>query len=128
LGPWPGYTEKPINGDPIPARGLTGGEGKVGEKVQELTAVTGVAGVEEERGRGGESPVDRGGRRSFEGGDGVPVAGGQESGGEVARKLPRGDVVLVVCLAGAERWRSLGMTVRPSSGGVELTGAVVRLF
>jgi hypothetical protein len=31
-------------------RGLTGGEGKVGEKVQELTAVMGVAGVEEERG------------------------------------------------------------------------------
>jgi hypothetical protein len=31
-------------------RGLTGGKGKVGEKVQELMAVTGVAGVEEERG------------------------------------------------------------------------------
>jgi hypothetical protein len=31
-------------------RGLTGGKGKVGEKVQELTTVTGVAGVEEERG------------------------------------------------------------------------------
>jgi hypothetical protein len=30
-------------------RGLTGGEGKVGEKVQELMAVRGVAGVEEER-------------------------------------------------------------------------------
>jgi hypothetical protein len=50
LGPWPGFTEKPIASDRIPARGLTGGEGKVGEKVQELTAVTGVAGVEEERG------------------------------------------------------------------------------
>jgi hypothetical protein len=34
-------------------RGLTGGKGKVGEKVQELTAVTGVAGVEEERGSKG---------------------------------------------------------------------------
>jgi hypothetical protein len=50
LDPWPGFTEKPIDGDQIPARGLTGGEGKVGEKVQELTAVTRVAGVEEERG------------------------------------------------------------------------------
>jgi hypothetical protein len=30
--------------------GLTGGKEKVGEKVQELTAVTGVVGVEEERG------------------------------------------------------------------------------
>jgi hypothetical protein len=50
LGPWPGFTEKPIDGDQIPARALTGGEGKVGEKVQELMVVTGVAGVEEERG------------------------------------------------------------------------------
>jgi hypothetical protein len=30
--------------------GLTGDEGKVGEKIQELTAVTRVAGVEAERG------------------------------------------------------------------------------
>jgi hypothetical protein len=30
-------------------RKLTGGEGKVGEKFQELTAVMGVAGVKEER-------------------------------------------------------------------------------
>jgi hypothetical protein len=36
-------------------------------------------------------------------GNGVPVAGGQESGGEVARKFPRGDVVLMVCVAGTER-------------------------
>jgi hypothetical protein len=48
-------------------------------------------------------------RRTEEGGggprdvDGVPVAGGQESGGEVARELPRDDVVLVVCLAGAKK-------------------------
>jgi hypothetical protein len=40
--------------------------------------------------------------------DGVPVAGVLEDGGEVARKLPRDDVVLVVCLAGAERRRSGG--------------------
>jgi hypothetical protein len=51
------------------------------------------------------------------GGDGVSVAGGQDSGEEVARKLPRGDVVLVVCLAGAERRRSGRTTVRPSGGG-----------
>jgi hypothetical protein len=50
LGPWPGYTENPIDDDRIPPRGFTGGEGQVGEKVQELTAVTGVAGVGEERG------------------------------------------------------------------------------
>jgi hypothetical protein len=39
----------PIGGNQISARWLTGSEGKVGEKVQELTAVTGVAGVGEER-------------------------------------------------------------------------------
>jgi hypothetical protein len=39
----------------------------VGEKVQGLTAVTGVAGVGEERDRGGVSTANRGGRRSFEG-------------------------------------------------------------
>jgi hypothetical protein len=40
-----------------------------------------------------------------------------EGDGEVARKLPRGDVVLVVCLAGAERGWSIWTTVRPSGGG-----------
>jgi hypothetical protein len=51
------------------------------------------------------------------GGDGVPMAGGQESGGEVARQLPRDDMVLVVCLAGAERRRSGRTMARPSGGG-----------
>jgi hypothetical protein len=48
---------------------------------------------------------------------GVLVAGGQESGGEVARKLPRDDVVLMVCLTGAERQWIVGTTVRLSGGG-----------
>jgi hypothetical protein len=51
------------------------------------------------------------------GGDGVLMAEVLEGSGEVARKLPRGDVVLVVCLAGAKRRRSIGTTVRPSGGG-----------
>jgi hypothetical protein len=59
-------------------------------------------------GAGGGAPRDD---------DGVPVAGVQESGGEVARKLPRDDVVLVVCSAGAERQRSIGTTARPSGSG-----------
>jgi hypothetical protein len=50
-------------------------------------------------------------------GDGVPVAGVPEGGGKVARKFPRGDVVLVVCLAGAKRRWSAGTTARPSGGG-----------
>jgi hypothetical protein len=48
------------------------------------------------------------------GGDGVPVAGGQESGGEVARKIPHDDVVLMVHLARAERRWIVGTTARPS--------------
>jgi hypothetical protein len=59
-------------------------------------------------GAGGRAPRDN---------DGVPVAGGQESGEEVARKLPRGDAVLVVCLAGAKRQWIVGTTARPSGGG-----------
>jgi hypothetical protein len=49
--------------------------------------------------------------------DSVPVAGGQESGGGVARKLPRDDVVLMVGLAGARGQWIAGTTVRPSGGG-----------
>jgi hypothetical protein len=45
------------------------------------------------------------------------MAGVPEGGREVARKLPRGDVVLVVCLAGVERGWSTGTTARPSGGG-----------
>jgi hypothetical protein len=48
-----------------------------------------------------------------------------EGGGEMARKLPRGDVVLVVCLAGADRGWSVGTTARLSGGGARVTGAVV---
>jgi hypothetical protein len=51
------------------------------------------------------------------GGDGVLVAGEQESGGEVARKLPLDDMVLMVCLAGVERQWIVGTTARPSGGG-----------
>jgi hypothetical protein len=41
-----------------------------------------------------------------------------EGGGEVVEELPRGDVVLTVCLAGAKRLCIGGLTVRPSGGGV----------
>jgi hypothetical protein len=36
-------------------------------------------------------------------GVGIPVAGVPEGGGEVARELPRDDVMLMVHLAGAKR-------------------------
>jgi hypothetical protein len=62
-------------------------------------------------GAGGGAPRDDGS---------VPVAGVQESGRELARKLPRDDVVLVVCLAGAERRQSVGTTARPSGGGARV--------
>jgi hypothetical protein len=98
-------------------RGFTGGEGQVRGKVQELTAVTGVAGVEAERGCGGVSTANRDGRRSSEGGGGVLVAGVPEGGEEAAGKLLRDDVVLLVPLAGAEGLCSGKSTVRPSGGG-----------
>jgi hypothetical protein len=56
----------PIGRDQILTRGLTGSLGKVGEKVQGLTAVTGVAGIGEERDRGCVSTANRGGRRCSE--------------------------------------------------------------
>jgi hypothetical protein len=40
-----------------------------------------------------------------------------EGSGEVAKKLLRDDMVLAVCLAGAERGWSAGTTARLSGGG-----------
>jgi hypothetical protein len=65
-------------------------------------------------GAGGGAPRDD---------DSVPVAEGQESSGEVDRKLPRGHAVLVVCLAGAKRQWIVGTTVRPSGGGSSSSSA-----
>jgi hypothetical protein len=79
--------------------------------------VTGVAGVGEERDRGGLLTANRAGGGAPRDIDGVPVAEGQESGREVARKLPGDDVVLMVCLAGARRQWIAGTTARPSGGG-----------
>jgi hypothetical protein len=107
----------PISGDQIPTRGLTGGEGKVRGKVQELTRsrewpVFGkrgtVAAYRRRTETGGGSPRDV---------VGVPVAGGQEGSGGIARKLPQDDVVLMVGLAGARgQWIAV-TTTRPSDGG-----------
>jgi hypothetical protein len=49
--------------------------------------------------------------------DGVPVARLLESGGGVARKLLRNNVVLLVLLVGVEGLCSVRSTVRPSGGG-----------
>jgi hypothetical protein len=67
IGPWPGVTEGADRRRPNPARGLTGDEGQVRGNVQGLTEVTGVAGVEEEKGLGGLIDGERGRRRSSEG-------------------------------------------------------------
>jgi hypothetical protein len=74
IDPWPGYIGNPISADQIPVRGLIGDEGQVGENIQGLTAVSGVAGVEAERGYGGVSTAKPSGRRRCSGGWGV---GGQ---------------------------------------------------
>jgi hypothetical protein len=63
IGHWPGVTDGADRQRPNPARGLTSGEGRVRGNVQGLTAVSGVAGVGEERGRGGVTTTNRGGRQ-----------------------------------------------------------------
>jgi hypothetical protein len=80
LGPWPDYTGSPIDADQIPARELTGGEGQVRGNAQGLTAVSGVAGVGEERGRGGVTTTNRGGRWRSEGRR--RRSGGRREGGQ----------------------------------------------
>jgi hypothetical protein len=56
-------------------------------------------------------------QRGFVDSGGVPVAGVQESGGEVAGKLLREDVVLMVSLLRVERWRSVRTAASRSGGG-----------
>jgi hypothetical protein len=89
----------------------------VGEKVQELTVDSGVAGTEEGRCRDGGSTEDRAGAARSRGDGGIPAAEVQEGDGKVARKLLRIDVVLVVSSVRAKRGRSVGTTMRPSGGG-----------
>jgi hypothetical protein len=98
-------------------RRTTGGEGEVGENVQELTAGSGVAGIEAGRCGDGGSTEDQADVVRSRGGGGVPVVGVQEGGEEVVRKLPRVDVVLVVSSVRTERGRSGWTTARPSGGG-----------
>jgi hypothetical protein len=91
-----------------------------------------VAGIEEGWYGDGGSMEDRAGAARSRDGGGVPVARVQEGDEEVARKLPRVDVVLVVSSVRAKRERSGGMTVteqrrwtgRPAyhSGGVSASG------
>jgi hypothetical protein len=93
---------------------ITGSEEEVGEKVQELTAGSGVAGILEGRCGDSGSTEDRAGGARSRGGGGVLTAGVQEGSEEEARKLPRVDVVLVVSSVRANRGWSGGTTVRPS--------------
>jgi hypothetical protein len=68
--------------------------------------VSGVAGVEAERGCGGVSTAEPRGRGAPRGVDGVPVAGVPEGGGRVARKL-----------LWVEGLCSVESTAMPSGGG-----------
>jgi hypothetical protein len=68
LSPWTDYTGSLIDADQISVRELTSGEGQVRGNAQGLTAVTGVAGIEAERGCGGVSTAKPSGWRSSEGG------------------------------------------------------------
>jgi hypothetical protein len=74
----------------------------VGEKVQELMAGSGVAGIEEGRWGDGGSTEDRASAARFQGSGGVPAVRVQEGSEEVARKLLHVDVVLGVSSVRAE--------------------------
>jgi hypothetical protein len=64
----------------------------------------------------GGSTEDRAGVVRSRGGSGVPAAGVQEGGEEVARKLLRVDVVVVVSSVRAKRGWSGRTMARPSGG------------
>jgi hypothetical protein len=89
----------------------------VGEKVQELTAGSGMAGIEDGRCRDGGLTEDQVGAARSKGGIGVPAVGVQEGDGKMAGKLLRVDEVLVVSSVRAKRGRSIGTTVKLSGGG-----------
>jgi hypothetical protein len=88
----------------------------VGEKVQELTAGSGVAGIEGGSCRDGGSMEDRAGAARSRGDGGVSVVEVQEGDGKMASKLLHVDVVLVVSSVRAKRGRSVRTTVKPSGG------------
>jgi hypothetical protein len=83
-----------------------------------------VVGAEAGRCCSSVTAANRGGRRSSEGVDGVPVARVPEGGEEVVEKLLRGDVVLTGCSAGARRWRISGSMTKPSGGGARSSPAL----
>jgi hypothetical protein len=85
--------------------------------VRIITAGSGVARVEEGRCGDGGSTENRAGVARSRGSSGIPAARVQEGGKEVARKLPRIDVVLVVSSMRAKKGQSGGTKVRPSGGG-----------
>jgi hypothetical protein len=78
-----------------------------------------VAGIEEGRYGDSGSTENRAGAARSRGGGGVLAAGVQEGGEEVAIKLPRVYVVLVVSSVRAKRGRSGLTTVTPNGGGEE---------
>jgi hypothetical protein len=76
-----------------------------------------VAGIEAGRCGDDGSTEDQGDAVSSRGGGGVPAAGVQEVDEEVAGKLLRVDVVLVVSSVRAKKRRSGGTTVKSIGGG-----------
>jgi hypothetical protein len=83
-----------------------------------------VVGAEAGRCCSSVTAANRGGRRSSEGVDGVPVARVPKGGGEVVEKLLRGDVVLTRCSAGARRGRISRSTTTSSGGGARNSPAL----
>jgi hypothetical protein len=94
-------------------RRLTGDEGKVGKKVQELTADLGVAGIVVGKLGGGGSTRYRAGALRFRG-----------RRWKLVRDLWRADVVLMVLLAKEEKGWNFGSTRIRTAAESEIAGAM----
>jgi hypothetical protein len=105
-------------------RRLTGDEGKVGRKVQELMADLGVVRIVEGKLRGGGSTRCRAGAARSRGRrrcSGDWSAGRQR---KLVRELQHGDVVLIVLLAKEEKGWNFGSTRIRTAAESEITDAM----
>jgi hypothetical protein len=103
-------------------RRLIGSEGKVGKKVQELTADLGVVGIVEGKLGGGSSTRNKAGAVRFRGRRWC-FGNWSEGEGKLIRELRCGDVVLMVLLAKEEKGWNFGSTRIRTAAESEIAGA-----
>jgi hypothetical protein len=121
-------TGEQIDDDQIRRGGSSAARGKWGKMTRDSRRSWGWSGLRQ----GGAEVAYR--RRTEAAGraprrvDGIPVARVPEGGEEVARKLLRVDVLLLVPLAGVKRLCISGSTARPSGGGALSSSALRKML